>query len=249
MRALFQAEWQGIPFSSFAEIEISSKNLPGPEFYDAFYRALFQKYGSYETLDADWRRKKDEVMDWLVKTVRDGARVLSMGCGLGYVEQRLYREHGDRIEIHVQDYACQALRWLRQVMPAESIHDGGGELAKTECYDLIYLCAVDYALSHVDLVDLLSGVKSNLREQGEVLMISASFLDNGMGQVLLRPLKDAVKLLLERLGLYKRGQFWGWLRTREEYRAIMQGAGFATITDGFIETSHQRTYWIKGSGV
>lgn len=80
-------------------------------------------------------------------------------------------------------------------------------------------------------------------------MISASFLDESMRQRLIRSGKDVAKWLLERLGLYKRGQFWGWMRTRAEYRAILRGAGFASVTDGFIETPHQRIYWIKGNGV
>lgn len=126
MQRAYQTEWQDIHFSSFAET--SSECLAGPAFYNAFYHALFQKYASYEELDADWRRKKDEIADWLAASLPDGARVLSVGCGLGYMEQRLWREHGDRIELHVQDYASEALRWLRQVIPAERIHPeaGGG---------------------------------------------------------------------------------------------------------------------------
>lgn len=128
MRAFYQTEWQNISFSSFAKI--SSKNLASSAFYDAFYRVLFQKYAGYEVLDADWRRNKDVITDWLAASLSDGAQVLSVGCGLGYMEQRLWREHGDRIELHVQDYASEALRWLRQVIPAEHIHDaaGGGGL-------------------------------------------------------------------------------------------------------------------------
>jgi hypothetical protein len=60
--------------------------------------------------------------------------------------------------------------------------------------------------------------------------------------------KDAVKWLLDKIGLRSRGQFWGWMCSRQEYRAIMQQAGYSAMTDGFVETPHQRTYWIKGMG-
>lgn len=249
MRDLYQTEWQSIPFSSFAET--SSKNLAGSAFYDAFYRTLFQKYAGYEALDADWRRNKDKIIDWLAASLPDSVRVLSVGCGLGYMEQRLWREHGGRIELHVQDYASEALCWLRRVMPDEHIHNAGeGQDCQTqkERYDLIYLSAVDYALSDESLVNLLSGVSGCLREGGQVLMISASFLDESVGQGLIHSGKEAAKWLLGRLGFYQRGQFWGWMRTREEYQAVMRDAGFAFVTDGFIEAPHQRTYWIKGSG-
>lgn len=58
--------------------------------------------------------------------------------------------------------------------------------------------------------------------------------------------KQAVKTLLRVVGLYHRGQFWGWQRTRSEYRELMRAAGYLQVDDGFIETSDQRTYFIKG---
>ena len=81
MRKFYQTEWQNIPFSSFHSM--SSTTLAGPEFYDAFYRILFDKYSDYDALDLDWRRNKGEIADWLVASLPDGARVLSIGCGLG----------------------------------------------------------------------------------------------------------------------------------------------------------------------
>lgn len=81
------------------------------------------------------------------------------------------------------------------------------------------------------------------------MMISASFLDNSTWQVLVRSTKASVKCLLGRLGFYQKGQFWGWMRTRAEYQTVMRAAGLASVKDGFIETPHQRTYWIKGNGV
>lgn len=250
MRPFYQTEWQNIQFSSFAEL--SSTKLAGSEFYDAFYQALFEKYPDYGSLDPAWRKNKDEITDWLATLLPDGARVLSVGCGLGYMEQRLWRKHGDRIDLHVQDYASEALRWLRHVMPAAHIHDAGkdgGGKALRELYDLIYLSAVDYALADDELIALLSQTRDSLREDGQIVMISASFLDETRGQGVIRSGKEAVKWLFDSLGLRKRGQFWGWMRSRAEYQAIMRAAGLASVTDGFLVTPHQRTYWVKGKGV
>ena len=126
MRAFYQTEWQEIVFSSFTEL--SSTTIAGAEFYNAFYEAVFEKYARYESLPADWRRNKDEIADWLAARIPDGSRVLSVGCGLGYIEQRLWKLHSKRLDLHVQDYATKSLRWLRLEMPAENIHDamGGG---------------------------------------------------------------------------------------------------------------------------
>ena len=62
----------------------------------------------------------------------------------------------------------------------------------------------------------------------------------------MRFIKDLIKAILDSLGLRKRGQFWGWMRTRKEYQRIMVKAGFVSIKDGFICTDRQTTYFIIG---
>lgn len=244
MRKFYQTEWQNIVFSSFHPM--SSTTLAGSEFYDAFYRSLFEKYPNHDALDSGWRRNKDEITDWLAATLPDGARVLSVGCGLGYMEQRLWQQHGERIELHVQDYASQALQWLKQVLPAERIHQvGEGDIGQ---FDLIYLSAVDYAMTNDDLIALLASLRNSLSDGGALLMISASFLEETTGQCYTRNVKDAVKWLLDKIGLRTRGQFWGWMRSRQEYLAIMRQARLSAVTDGFVPTLQQRTYWVKGLG-
>ena len=52
--------------------------------------------------------------------------------------------------------------------------------------------------------------------------------------------------MLDSIGLRSRGQFWGWMRTRDEYRSLVNDAGFSEIKDGYIEISGQPTYWIEG---
>lgn len=242
MRKFYQTNWQGIEFSDVAPV--SSRELAGPAFYDAFYRALFAKYDGFDALDSDWRQKKDAVADWIAGEIPDGAKVLSVGCGLGYMEQRIWRQHGGRIELHVQDYASDALRWLRSVMPSDNIHDitdgGAGS------YDMIYLSAVDYALDDRELRELLRSLKTSLKPEGRVLMVSASFLDEATVERVVLSVKDIAKWWLEQIGLYERGQFWGWMRTRYDYHRAMRSAGFTGVADGWLKTANQQTFWIKG---
>ena len=159
------------------------------------------------------------------------------------MEQRLWRLHGSRIEVHVQDYASQALQWLRQVLPADHNHNAGGEIGQ---FDLVYLSAVDYAMSDNDLIALLKEVRQALCCGGQLVMISASFLEESASRMIIRNGKDAVKWLLNKIGLRPHGQFWGWMRSMQDYQAIMSQVGLSSVTDGFLQTPHQRTYWIKG---
>lgn len=128
MKRFYRTEWQGIQFSDFATL--SETELASAGFYNAFYRELFRCYGGYDELDASWRRKKKELADWIAAELQSGMRVLSVGCGLGYMEYCLHREHCDQVEMHVLHYASNALNWLREELPQERIHlawCGGGE--------------------------------------------------------------------------------------------------------------------------
>lgn len=247
MKRLYQKEWQGFQFAGFAKL--STKQLADAEFYNAFYRELFKHYGGYDELDAAWRRNKGELANWIAARLTPGSRVLSVGCGLGYMEHCLQRSRKD-VDLHVQDYASDALTWLRQVIPASHIHLGGGETLQTEegQYDLIYLSAVDYAVDDNALNTILADMKNKLRAGGVCLIISASFQDQAAP--LIKKIKvfgkELIECTLEYFGFFHRGQLWGWKRTQLEYRNLMHKAGYIEVNDGFIETPNQRTYFIEG---
>ena len=250
MKPMYQGEWLGIQFSDFANL--SETQLAGPEFYNAFYRELFRRYGDYEELDATWRRNKRELADWIAGNLRPGARVLSIGCGLGYMERCLHRDHGNEIELYVSDYASDALKWLSQELPKERIlQDAKGGVASEHYYDLIYFSSFDYAVPTEGMVEILKEQLPLLVPSGTCLMISASYFEEDLPVAeKMRILgKEVIKHSLRYFGLFRRdrGQFWGWKRTRSEYRDLMQSAGYFSIKDGFIETPNQRTYFIRGS--
>jgi hypothetical protein len=247
MKRMYQTEWQGIQFTDFTKL--STTELAGAEFYNAFYRELFRRYSGYDELDVNWRRKKGELADWIAKRTPTGSRILSVGCGLGYMERCLHRAHGQNIELHVQDYASNASNWLRHELPDERTHlvEGWGK-GKSGLFDLIYMSAVDYAIPQDEMISLLSDQKAQLRVGGACLMISASFLEECPSAI--QKIKDGGedigKRILEAFGLYRRGQFWGWQRTESEYQELMTKAGYIDVADGFIQTPNQRTYFIEG---
>ena len=244
MKRFYQTEWQHIQFSDFATL--SATEPAGAEFYNAFYRELFRRCAGYDDLDASWRRTKKELADWIAARSQPGTRVLSVGCGLGYMESCLQRDHGADLELHVSECAGDALNWLRQVLPEERIHLAEKGVTDDERYGLIYLSAVDYALPTNDMIDLLVKQRGQLAPAGICLMISASYLEESVPARIKAALKQTAKDLLRIVGVYNRGQFWGWQRTRSEYRDLMRAAEYRKVEDGFIETANQRTYFIKG---
>ncbi len=248
MKRFYQTQWQGISFKDLPRL--STTEVAGKEFYNSFYHEVFRRYEGYDKLDTMWRYVKNEKADWIAKRLPLGSRVLSVGCGLGYIEHCLYQEHKQNFDLHVQDYASDALVWLSRELPASRIHLNAGVGCQTESgmFDYIYLSDVDYAVEETGMIDLLSDLKKKLRQSGTCLMISASFLEETpkFAERIKCRGKEAVKHVLERWGLYHRDQFWGWKRTRSEYRELMRKAGYLSISDGFIETPNQRSYFIEG---
>lgn len=242
-RKIYSRSWQGIEFKSFAIL--SKKNIADSKFYDKFYESLFSRYSHYDELDKVWLDQKSEVADFLNDLAAPNTRLVSIGCGLGFIEANLWSRRNRDLEIHVQDFSEKALKWVSDVIPASNIH--GKDWPHGEEFEVIYLGAIDYALDDISLVSLLKEVKLRLTDNGQIVIVSASFYDDSSYlNIINSNLKDAIKYTLECLGLYDRGQFWGWLRSRNDYRRLLNQAGFKDIDDGFIESSLQKTYFIKG---
>jgi len=136
----------------------------------------------------------------------------------------LYQNQKKNVEPHVRDYASDALNWLRKELSDECIRGGG-----IGFFDLIYLSAVDYAIPQKEMTNLLADQKALLRETGSCIMISESFLKESSSAI--QKGKDVVKVgikyISEKLGLYRRGQLWGWQRTQLEYQEFMIKAGYS----------------------
>lgn len=251
MRRIYQTEWQSIPFASFATV--SSKELAGPEFYEAFYVELFKRYQSWDQLPSHWREKKRIWADFIATRTRSRSRVLSVGCGLGIVERYLSAQDPG-VDLTIHEVAPSSWRWVE--------HEFGTDRKLTgtipECvpknvrFDLVYLGTVDYALDDHSLVGLLAALRAYIAQpNGECLLISASFertpeTPSEIARARLGDLKELVKDVLGKLGLRPRGQFWGWTRTQGEYQSLMRRAGYRDIRDGFIDSEKREHYWIAG---
>ena len=145
-------------------------------------------------------------------------------------------------QLDVLETSEAPLKWLRKEFPSDRIHVGFFPecLPADSRYDLIYACAVDYCFDVQGWVSLLAAMKSRLSEGGRCLVISASLQEDSAlstGRFLIRE-------TLGILGLRERGQLWGYQRSKADYRASMEAAGFCRYEDGRLADG---TYWIEGS--
>jgi hypothetical protein len=166
------------------------------------------------------------------------------------VEHVILQNAQDQTDLHVQEIVSTALSWIRNEIRFENVHIGpiSDCLSEKHTFDVIYLSAVDYALSDYQLRNLFKTLQSHLKPHGEFLILSASFSPMvSRWRVPLVFLKGRLADILGWLNLRPRGQFWGWARTQHEYYQLFSDSGFTQITDGFVSNvSSNGDYWISG---
>ena len=256
MLRFYQEKWFGLDFSSFAEL--SFFRPADARFYERFYEVLFRTYPSWDTLPRGWREAKAGHAAWLAEQARSvahaaeagvesagGLRVLSVGCGLGYMEYLFLRELPDA-QLNISEPGTMVLEWIRAHIPPERVHIGTGlgALPSDLRFDLIYFSATDYFLDQDELTALLTEAHARLMPGGRMILLSASLLEEAGIAILVNCCKIVLRALLHLSGI-RRQQFWGRLRTREEYRAAVSAAGFTRIEEGRMH-DEAHTFWILG---
>ena len=223
LKKSYQNEWHGIQFYDFSSL--SSKNLAGPEFYQAFYHEFFKRYQNYEQLSSSWRRGKERCAEFVLDRSGVDSKILSVGCGSGIMEHQMQIQV-PQLDLFIHEVTPLAWRWIEKEFP-----DGHRFLGLIPAclpdnirFDLVYLSAVDYALDDNVLVGLLAALRSFMTDRGQCLLISASFQDAPVtleekAISLARELKTVAAAALDLFGLRPRGQFWGWSRTQKVYRS------------------------------
>jgi SAM-dependent methyltransferase len=243
MRKLYERQWMGIEFRTFART--SPHRLADAAFYEDFYQTFFQHHRSWEDLDPEWRWRKQAMAQFIFERIEGREAVLSLGCGLGWMEHCLLKLSGGCLQLEVTEVAVAALGWIREELAPAKVHMGLFPqcLPAGRRFDLIYLSAVDYCLEPPDLIGLLSQASRCLNPGGRCLLFSASFE---------RPLPLRARLSVA-LGWMAAAaglsdlQFWGWERNREDYRGAFARAGYQEISDGFgAGDQGAKSYWIEG---
>ena len=256
MRRFYQENWFEIPFSSFAKP--SFFHLAEPSFYEQFYAELFRRYDSWDALPQRWRAHKAIVARSLVRQAEEMAslhakhesrplRIFSLGSGIGFVEYNFLKELPET-ELHISEPSTIGMDWICTCIPPERIHIGAGlsALPQDLRFDMAYLSGVDYFLRQDEFVQLLKDLRPRLAQGGRLICLSGSFLeDDGLVSAFVAACKTALYALLHFAGIRRR-QFWGWLRSREEYRAAFREAGYENMREGRLEDA-MKTFWISGS--
>jgi len=97
MRKFWQKNWFDIEFNSFATL--NPNTLADEIFYDKFYKEFFNKFNSYDELPSGWRQDKKILANFILEQIKfwNKQKVLSIGCGNGFIETELSKKWGGGI--------------------------------------------------------------------------------------------------------------------------------------------------------
>ena len=239
MEKIYQRQWHGINFNSFAEI--SENHMAGSKFYEKFYETFFKKFKSYDDLDKLWVKEKLDCIQILEKSKKFNktAKILSIGCGIGIIEKELIKKGFSNIE--VTEVAAQPLVWLKEYLPANKMHIGFFPecISKKKTYDFIYLSGIEYVFNDEDLVNFLVSVNKYLNISGECILLSSSHIKSGI----LYNIRRALSRFKNSIIYFKKRQFWGYARTSNKLKRLIIKAGFKVIDDGRDDFALPGVYW------
>ena len=235
MIKFYQSQWHGIDFKSFTTC--NAKIIADEDFYNDFYREFFIKYKSFNDLGETWLKYKHNIADEIIKQLDVKHTILSIGCGIGVVENYI-TEKQSNINILAIEPSQNTSRWIKNTSNI-ILKDGyfPDVLDDNLNIDLAYANAIDYVFDDVEYLKFLKSVVDY--GINDFLMISVSYYKPSLKLFV----KEFIKDIVTSFGLYKRGQFWGYLRTIEEQINFMKLAGFDSVS---LEYQSEDTIILKG---
>ncbi len=215
-RSFTQREWHHIQLRDVAVPAAVADRA----FYAAFYRRLL---AGTEAIDPLWLEQKRRLGRWIVgeflSTAREGARVLSIGAGLGVVEGEI-ATHGVGVDILECEPASLrfAVTHYSQLRPL--VGDARALPLQSGAYDLVCVAGVDYAFPRSEYVDVLREARRVLRVGGRAVVICLSNLS----------LPEMLRTLRPRRAAAMSGDTvpWSYQRSVGEHIGAARRAGLLT---------------------
>ena len=229
-RKMWNTSWHAIDFGSL-NIETKYFTRPSSKFYDAFYQELFSRYNNFESLSTTWRQRKQEVSDKILEKIGDNKLILSIGCGLGFVEQNLVN-NADKLVIDVFDFSETSYKLLRDVNNVNILTSQDA----IQVYEFIYCSQFFYALNDNEIDVFLTDIKKSLSSTGVFCTIDTSLdvTENGLSnefgpKSFINMLKNFLRPAYLMFFKKKSAQFWGWQRDNAELIKIFTRNNFEVV--------------------
>ncbi len=205
---IHQTNWYDIDLEKIAKnISHPLSKLADEEFDRAFYHELLvNKRGN---ISESWVQKKHNLSDWLLTYINQNSLeklpILSLGCGIGIVEQPLLKA---RLKVDLQECQEFSIQYLKNNHPSEFektkfILSLNLEDIPNDAYDVVLAIGVTYALSDTILSQFVHQVKRILKKGGIFIWCDPAI-------TLKRFILYKYQILR---GVHHAGVLWGWQRS------------------------------------
>ncbi len=222
--AYSQDQWQGIALHTVGGEEDGA--VAGLDFYARFYQRLEERGPEPDASAEQWQgqqqwiRQKQQLGKAIEQLLGDhglkpgrGHRLLSLGAGLGIVEEILLNAG---YEVDLQDCQSTSLRGYLTRYPETQafIGDARSVGAPDASYDAVLCIALEYVFDKQEYLDLCQEMERLLKPGGYVVLVSVSNLTpRTIASMLYRRMR---RLFSGRDASAKSVQ-WGYLRSLNEH--------------------------------
>lgn len=216
---MFQTEWQGISLIEIAEQkQLDMHQVASSDFYDEFYRKLEENDWRFEPDWLETKRKNGRWLGSVIETLKTPqAKILSVGAGLGVVEEELIRRGHD---IELQECQEKSFGYLKnrgfdslKLWISPDLKD-----LPSQCYDVIYSNLMVYALKDSEYENFLWECNRILKDGGTLIITD---IVANVKWFLLQPV-----ILLKHMIDRKPRVFWGYVRSVDMHKKIAKKKGF-----------------------
>jgi 2-polyprenyl-3-methyl-5-hydroxy-6-metoxy-1,4-benzoquinol methylase len=220
--SIYETEWQGISLLDLAaKKNIRVGEAAAEDFYADFYRILGE---SDWKIDNKWIDMKKNIGKWLKSIVdkrtyeqHHEMKILSIGSGLGIVEEELIKENYD---IELQECQEESLKFLKskKIYPKkEWVCQSLVELPSNH-YDMLFCNLVVYSLSDNEYNSLIVDCNRILKINGQLIIIDVP-------TTFIWYVLDPIRKLKHRVD-NKAHLLWGVARSTDMHKKIVERKGF-----------------------
>ena len=234
----YENSWHNIKFSDL-DLDLSLFEMSNKNFYNGLYKKFFLKYKSFKELNKKYLRTKENVAIKISKIIGKNSICLSIGCGIGTVENSLNKKISNKID--VIDFG-EPYKFIRSNKRLKILKN----LKSKKKYDLIYACQLFYSLEDEQILNLSNTIKKKLKKNGTFLTIDTSIENiyktfNKLSFFKNNYLKFKRMIYPYYFSLFKKNifQFYGYQRTNDEIIKIFDKNGFK-ISE--VNTYYNQTY-------
>lgn len=212
---LYQTEWFGINLRDVAKkLGHPLTEVAGPDVYHEIYHRLLTRQEA--SLSTQWIEKKHQLSQWILSFLRkkqlDNASILSIGCGLGIVEQPLIKEG---LKIDLQECQDLSISYLKKNHPKDFektnfIFSSDLKEIPDSSYDVVMAVTSTYCLTDETLLNFLTSVHRILKKQGIFVWYETALT-----------VQDIVTYIRSILANHdENGILWGWKRSLKNLQTL-----------------------------